>query len=296
MLVRHSIYATKRMLSNNHTTMIPPVQDFLFHFVPTGKPDDFFYFSAWNPGGPKADDGSNIQADESLRRTLADEDQPVEKRKPLPHFRVLRTSHDESLMEQGWAVQCRRSLAVKLAKQFKAGVLWKVAGGTVAATNVKTLETIHTAALPAHFRDPRDVRHFILIVGSPSGSNRLDPMEYAGVCTRAGALFSNFTIQKADGCFQSRFEDTAIIHIATREPRKVLTLAHELRCFLNQIGIGISHNGIYQRVRDWTDDDMILESFGLEAPDCRRAAKIAIAAGQVHESRPRETELTTSYL
>jgi hypothetical protein len=143
-----------------YTIMIPPVQDSLFHFVPTGKPDDFFYLSAWNPSGRKADDDSNIQADESLRRTLSDEAQPEEMRKPLPHFRVLRTSHDESLMEQGWAVQCKESQAVKLAKKFKVGVLWKLAGGTVAATNVKTLKTIHSAALPAHFRDPRDMRQF----------------------------------------------------------------------------------------------------------------------------------------
>jgi hypothetical protein len=57
-----------------------------------------------------------------------------------------------------------------------------------------------------------------------------------------------------------------MIHIATREPHKVLRVAHDLRCFLNQTGIGISHNGIYQRVREWTDDELILQSFGIDLP------------------------------
>lgn len=243
--------------------MIPPVQNSLFHFVPTGKPEDVFYLSAWNPGGRSTDDGSNIHADESLRQTLADVAHPKEKRRPLPHFRVLRTNRDESLAEQGWAVQCPEARAHKLAQQYKAATLWNLAADTVTATNVKSHQVIFSAALAAHFRDPRDVRLFTLFVGSPSSRNRLDPLEYAGVCTRAGALFPGFTIQNADGCFQSRFEDTALIQIATREPHKILALAHELRCFLNQDGIGIAHNGIYQRVRDWSDDSIILESFGL---------------------------------
>ena len=109
------------------------------------------------------------------------------------------------------------------------------------------------------------MRQFTLSVGSPGDRGKIHPLEYAGVCTRVGALFSGFTIQRAEGCFESRFEETLLIHIATREPQKVLTLAHDLRCFLNQDGIGISHNGIYQRVRDWTDDGLILQSFDIAA-------------------------------
>lgn len=54
-----------------------------------------------------------------------------------------------------------------------------------------------------------------------------------------------------------------MIHIASHEPAKVIALAHDLRLLLRQTGIGIVHNGIYQRIRDWTDDAMILETFGL---------------------------------
>jgi hypothetical protein len=31
------------------------------------------------------------------------------------------------------------------------------------------------------------------------------------------------------------------------------------------MGIGITHNGIQQRVRDWTDNGLILQSFGIAA-------------------------------
>jgi hypothetical protein len=34
---------------------------------------------------------------------------------------------------------------------------------------------------------------------------------------RVGAVFPGFTLQHAQGCFQSSFEDTLMIHIATRE-------------------------------------------------------------------------------
>jgi hypothetical protein len=79
-------------------------------------------------------------------------------------------------------------------------------------------------------------------------------------------LFPGFTIQRAEGCFRSRFEETLLIHIGTREPLQVIETAHNLRCFLKQEGIGLSHNGIYQRVREWSDDNLILQSFGFVAP------------------------------
>lgn len=238
-----------------------PIHDSLFHFVPAGKPADFFYLSAWHPGDRPTDDGANITADESLRSALTDAHKPAGKRKPLPHFRILRSNSGESLAEQGWAVACTESRAIELAAQFRAKTLWKFSADSIAAIDVKARKTVHSATLAEHFLDPRDVRHFTLFVGSPSGSNNLDPLQNAGICTRVGANFPSFTIQRAEGCFQSRFEDALLIHVATRSPNKVLALAHDIRDFLNQDGIGISHNGIYQRVCDWTDDTIILESF-----------------------------------
>ena len=155
---------------------------------------------------------------------------------------------------------------MEIARGDRQNYVFRFADGHIDLVNCKKSER-HPLDSPETRRlDPRDVRHFTLFVGSPPGSNRLDPLEYTGVCTRVGAMFPSFTIQHADGCFQSRFEETLLIHIATREAHKVLSVAHDLRCFLNQTGIGISHNGIYQRVREWTDDNLILQSFGIVAP------------------------------
>jgi hypothetical protein len=109
--------------------------------------------------------------------------------------------------------------------------------------------------------DPRDLKHFTIMVESSGDRRKIDPLEYTGVCTRAGALFPRYTIQRAEGCFQSRFSDSLLIHVTTREPRKIIILARDIRCFLTQINVGISHNGVYQRVQEWSDDNMILASF-----------------------------------
>ncbi len=70
------------------------------------------------------------------------------------------------------------------------------------------------------------------------------------------------------------------VRASTRKYRNVLALAHELRILLNQEGIGILHNGVYQRVREWTDDTLLLQSLGIrENPpyDCTRTRSFPIA-------------------
>lgn len=239
------------------TPFVPSVPQSHFEFVGTGKPGNFFYLSAWHPGGRHTDNGANAQADEKLRQALHD------KRKPAVHFRVLRTHLGGDPGEQGWGVACSEADAMELARRFRAVHIWRFSDETVAAIQVKSGTIVHSGPRANHHRDPRAILHFTLFVGSPPATGRPDPLEYAGVCTRAGALLSGFTIQRAEGCFQSIFEETLVIHIATREPGKVIALAHDLRRFLRQTGVGISHNRIYQRVREWTDDGMILETFGL---------------------------------
>jgi hypothetical protein len=54
-----------------------------------------------------------------------------------------------------------------------------------------------------------------------------------------------------------------VIQVATENPKLVLQLAHELRSYMAQEGVGVLCNGIYQRVREWTDDRLILQSWGI---------------------------------
>ena len=233
----------------------PAYHNTVFQFTANSKPADFWVITACNPKGKPADPGDNIKADARLHEDIT-------KLKTTP-FRVIGLSPDESHAEPGWGFPCDEASALEIGRRYRQQAVYHFTGARIDLVDCKTGGCQPLDDPATRIRDPRELRHFTLFVGSPSGRARLDPLEYAGVCTRIGALFSGFTIQRAEGYYQSRFEETLLIHIATREPQKVLTVAHELRCFLNQDGIGISHNGIYQRVRDWTDDGLILESFGL---------------------------------
>lgn len=235
--------------------LTPAYRDTVFEYIPTGKPEDFWVITACNPRGKPADPGDNLAAD---ARLLAD----IEALKITP-FRVIGLSPDETHAEPGWGVPCDEDTAIALGRRHRQQAVFHFSDGRIDIVECKTRKRQPLADPAARIRDPRDVRHFTLFIGSPPGSNRLDPLEFAGVCTRVGALFPGFTVQRAEGCFRSASEEALLIHIATREPLKVLGIAHELRRFLNQTGVGISHNGIYQRVRDWTDDGLILQSFGL---------------------------------
>jgi hypothetical protein len=227
----------------------------VFEYIPAGKPDDFWVVTACNPNGKPADPGDNLKADARLLAAI----EALE----ITPFRVTGLSPDETRAEPGWGLACDEATALKLARRCGRRAVWHFSAGRIALVDCKTRQRHPLEDPAARVRDPRALRHFTLFVGSPAGRGRLDPLEYAGVSTRVGALFPGFTIQRAEGCFQSRFGETLLIHIATREPLKVIETAHSLRCFLNQDGIGISHNGIYQRVREWTDDGMILETFGM---------------------------------
>ena len=233
----------------------PAYHQTVFEYIPAGKPDDFWVITAYNPDGSSADLGDNLAADARLRTDLA--------RLKITPFRVIGLSPDETHAEPGWGFPSDDATALEIGRRYQQDALYHFTAGRIDLVDCETQER-HPLENPAtRIRDPREVRHFTLFVGSPAGRNRFDPLEYAGVCTRVGALFPGFTIQRAEGCFQSRFEETLLIHIATREPKKILAVVHTLHGFLNQNGIGISHNGIYQRVRDWSDDTLILESFNL---------------------------------
>ena len=235
----------------------PAYHQTVFEYIPTGKPTDFWVITAYNPDGKTADAGDNISADSNLREEIVS--------LGLVPFRVIGRSPDSSHAEPGWGFPCDETSALEIGRRYRQEAVFHFTAGRIELVDCESGSHESLGNPSSRILDPRDVRHFTLFVGAPSGRNRLDPLEYAGVCTRIGALFPGFTIQRAEGCFRSSFEETLLIHIGTREPLKVIETAHNLRCFLNQEGIGISHNGVYQRVREWSDNALILESFGFTA-------------------------------
>ena len=226
-----------------------------FEYVTANKPDDFWVVTAYDPNGCPTEIGDNLHADALLLDELNN--------LGLIPFRVIGRSPDETHAEPGWGFPATEAAAIQIGKRFHQLAIYHFTAGGIDLVILKTNKTEPLDHPASRIHDPRDVRHFRLFVGSPSVRKRIDPLEYAGICTRVGALFPGFTIQRAEGCFQSSFEDTLVIDIATREPQKVLTLAHEIRGFLAQSGIGISHNGIYQSIGEHSDDGLILEAFGL---------------------------------
>lgn len=229
--------------------------DSVFEYITTDKSAEFWVVTAYNPDGISADPGDNLLADSLLHAEIG--------KSKLNAFRIIGMSRDESHAEPGWGIECDEQTALDLGRRCRQEAVFHFSERGIDLVDCKDGKRQPLENPASRIRDPRGHRHFSLYVGSPPGRGRIDPLDYAGICTRVGALFPGFTIQRAEGCFQSRFEDSLIIHVTTREPHKVLTLAHELRCFLRQDGIGIMHHGICQRIREWTDDALVLEAFGL---------------------------------
>lgn len=225
-----------------------------FQYIQEGAPSDFYVITAYNPDGKSASIAENSQADAELCDAFT--------AMRVKSFPVIGMSEDEKHAEPGWGVRCDEAVAIQLGKRFRQEAIFHFSDGQIYLVDCKT--GIRTALhYPAsRIRDPQKLRHFTLFVGSPSGRKKIDPIEYTGVCMQVGALSPSFTIQRAEVCYQAQFEDTLMIHVATYHPRKVIELAHNLRCFLNQEGIGISHNGIYHRVRKWSDTEFVLKSLG----------------------------------
>ncbi len=234
----------------------PAYLNTVFEYIPTGKPKDFWVITAYNPDGEDAYPGDNIAADARLHADLT--------KRSITPFLVTGLLPDESHADPGWGIPCDEATALEIGRRYRQEAVFHFHSSGIDLVDCNTRERQPLENPAKRIRDPRELRHFTLFVGSPSGRNRIDPLEYAGVFTRVGALFPGFTIQRAEGCFRSHFEETLLIHIGTREPLKVIETAHNLRCFLNQEGIGLSHNGVYQRVREWSDETVILESFGLK--------------------------------
>jgi hypothetical protein len=212
--------------------------------------------TAYNPDGKTVSIAENSEADAELCQAF--------KAIKIKSFPVIGMSEDEKHAEPGWGIRCDEAVAIQLGKRFRQEAIFHFSDGRIDLVDCETGKRTALHNPGARIRDPQKLRHFTLFVGSPKGRNKIDPIEYTGVCIRVGALSPSFTIQRAEGCYQAQFEDNLMIHVATYQPSKVIELAHNLRCFLNQEGIGVSCNGIYHRVREWSDTDFVLKALRVD--------------------------------
>lgn len=257
-LLTHDEDRRKFCASANKSSKIrlnPAYREVEFEFVTQGKPSDFWVITAYNPDGKNTDSILNKAADERLREAIEAQGHPS--------FRVIGSSPDQKHAEPGWGIPCDEATALKLGKrfsqeavfQFKDGSIWLVDCSSGARESLPNPSTRIT--------DPSHIKHFTLFLGAPQDTTVIDEQTSEAIRSCIQARFENFTIQGGEGCFHAGKEDSALIHIGTPHYKSVIALAHDLRLQFQQFGVGISHNGIYQRVREKSDECLILESFGL---------------------------------
>jgi hypothetical protein len=227
--------------------------DTVFELIPKKKTHSFWVITAHNPNGETLSSGENTLADINLR----DEIETLK----IPFFRVIGMSRDGNHAEPGWGMECDEKTAIKLGKSYQQEALFYFTKNTIELVDCRDGQRISLDEPQSRILDPRDLKHFTIIIESSGDRRKIDPLEYTGVCTRVGAWFPRYTVQRAEGCSQSRFSDSLLIHIASRDTKKIVTVVRDIRTFLTQINIGISHRGIYQPVREWSDDEMILATF-----------------------------------
>lgn len=231
----------------------PEYKNTVLHFIPEGKPSEFWVITAWNPDGKDSPVAENKSRDHELRQTL--------EARGLRHFRVIGTSADEEHGEPGWGIVTDEGSAIELGREFFQEAIFHIQGDTVHLISCLTREITTLPSLNTLLQDPRDVRLFTISVGAPTGG-KFDDENIQTIREMIQSAFTGCTLRRVEGCFEDQFEEVLLIDIGTREYLRLLELADEIRMYLNQKGVGITCNGIYQKVREWTDHTLILESFG----------------------------------
>jgi hypothetical protein len=163
-------------------------------------------------------------------------------------------SPDEKHGEPGWGFVATEEEALALAIKYEQDAIYHVGENQLTLISADGSERAH---------DPRKRILFSLYLGSRSPATTHSQEERDGIFARIAEVFPSFTVLEASGHFRRKHEQTLVIQIATDKPKLVLNLAHELLSYMAQEGVGVLCNGIYQRVRAWTDDRLILQSWGL---------------------------------
>ena len=225
----------------------------LFQLIPDNLPDSFYIVTAWDPFGKTVSVEENHVRDAQL-------ESEIQSREP---FRVIGMSPDEKHGEPGWGFVSSEAEALALAIKYEQDAIYHVANKQLTLVSAEGSERAQLGLWSERIRDPRKRILFSIDLGSRSPATTLSPEEREGVFARIAEVFPSFTVMEASGHFRHEHEQTLVIQIATEKPKLVLNLAHELLDYMAQEGVGVLCNGIYQRVRAWTDDRLILQSWGL---------------------------------
>ena len=225
----------------------------IFQLIPDNLPESFYIVTAWNPFGKTVSVEENHVRDAQLESEL-------QSRKP---FRVIGMSPDEKHGEPGWGFAATEEEALALAMKYEQDAIYHIGDNQLTLISADGSERAQLGLWPERVHDPRKRILFSLYLGSRSPATTLCQEERDGIFARIAEVFPSFTVLEASGHFLNEREQTLVIQVATDKPKLVLNLAHELLSYMAQEGVGVLYNGIYQRVRAWTDDRLILQSWGL---------------------------------
>ncbi len=225
----------------------------IFQLIPDSLPESFYIVTAWNPFGKTVSVEENHALDAQLEGEL-------QSREP---FRVIGMSPDEKHGEPGWGFIATEAEALALAIKYEQDAIYYIGDNQLTLISADGSERAQLGLWSERVRDPRKRILFSIYLGSRSPATTLSPDECEGIFARISEVFPSFTVLEASGHFRHESEQTLVIQVATENTKLVLELAHELRSYMEQEGVGVLCNGVYQRVREWTDDRLILQSWGI---------------------------------
>jgi hypothetical protein len=225
----------------------------IFQLIPACLPESFYIVTAWNPFGETASLEDNLARDAQMESEL-------QSREP---FRVIGMSPDEKHGEPGWGFVASEVEALELAIKYEQDAIFHIGDNQLTLISADGTERAQLGLWSERVHDPRKRILFSIYLGSRSPATSLSQEERDGIFARIAEVFPSFTVLEGSGHFRHDSEQTLVIQVATENPKLVLQLAHELRSYMTQEGVGVLCNGVYQRVREWTDDRLILQSWGL---------------------------------
>lgn len=225
----------------------------IFQLIPHSLPQSFYIVTAWNSFGKTVSVEENHVRDAQLGGDL-------QGREP---FRVIGMSPDEKHGEPGWGFIATEEAALALAIKYEQDAIYHIGDNQLTLISADGSERAQLGLWSERVHDPRKRILFSIYLGSRSPATTLSQDERDGIFARIAEVFPSFTVLEASGHFLCKQEQTLVIQVATDKPKLVLNLAHELLSYMAQEGLGVLCNGIYQRVRAWTDDSLILQSWGL---------------------------------
>jgi hypothetical protein len=219
--------------------------DTRFEILANERARTFWVITAWNPDGIVADATANRIADQNL---AAEVDQ-----RGLPRFRVFGSSPDGSHVEPGWGVTCETATAIEIGRRFGQLAIFLFCGEDIDLVDCRDGAAVRLPKCQGRVECPRKKRVFTLHIGYRAPC--FEAADENWLVQTLSKAFPNFTIQPGTGFFRVFSEEVRLVSIATTRTRDVLELAEELRCGLNQEGVGVSCGGVYQRVCKWSDLD-----------------------------------------